>query len=207
MNVNRRSQAERTAATRAALIGAARRLFGERGYADVGTAEIVEAAGVTRGALYHQFDDKLGLFRAVVETAEGDLLGTVGGRVVATEVVDAIAAMREGVRVFLDALRDPALQQLLLTDAPAVLGWAQWREIGQRAAVGMVEGLLQMAVDQGRMAPRPLHPLAVVFLSAVDEAALYIAHSDDPGQAREEMLAVVDRILDAFTVEGIPRSS
>ena len=201
MNVNRRTQAERTAATRGALVDAARTLFGERGYADVGTAEITEAAGVTRGALYHHFGDKLGLFRAVVEAAETDLLGTVGDRVVDTEVADAIAAMRQGVRVFLDELGDPALRQLLLTDAPSVLGWAEWREIGQRAAIGMVEGLLQMAVDQGRIAPQPLHALAVVFMGAVDEAALYVAHSDDPEQAHAEVLAVVDRIVDAFVLD------
>lgn len=200
MNVNRRSQAERTAATRAALIGAARTLFGERGYAEVGTAEIVEAAGVTRGALYHQFDDKLGLFRAVVEETESELLSTVGGRVISTEVVDAVGAMRQGVRVFLDELGDPALRRLLLTDAPAVLGWAQWRDIGQRAAVGMVEGLLQLAVEQGQIAPQPLHPVAVVFMSVIDEAALYVANADDPAHAREEILGVVDQVIDAFVV-------
>lgn len=200
MNVNRRTQADRTAATRAVLVAAARELFGERGYADVGTAEIVEAAGVTRGALYHQFHDKLGLFRVVVEAAESELLSTVGGRVIATEVVDAVGAMRQGVRVLLDELGDPALRQLLLTDAPAVLGWAQWRDIGQRAAVGMVEGLLQLAVDQGQIAPQPLHPVAVVLMSAIDEAALHVANADDPARAREEILVVVDRVIDAFVV-------
>jgi AcrR family transcriptional regulator len=202
MNVNRRTQAERTATTRAALVGAARTLFGRRGYADVGTAEITEAAGVTRGALYHHFGDKLALFRAVVEAAEADLLSTVGTHVLATEVDDAMGAMRQGIRVFLDELRDPALQQILLTDAPAVLGWAAWRDIGQRAATGMVEGLLQMAVDQGQVAPQPLHPAAVVIMGAIDEASLYVANSDDPERARTEVLAVVDRVLDAFEVRS-----
>ncbi|MHA3703927.1 TetR/AcrR family transcriptional regulator [Jatrophihabitans sp. YIM 134969] len=201
MNVNRRSQAERTAATRGALVAAARTLFGERGYADVGTAEVVAAAGVTRGALYHHFGDKLGLFHAVVETVESDLLGTVGERVASTEAADPLGALRQGVGVFLDELRDPALRQLLLVDAPAVLGWAEWREIGQRAAVGMVEGLLQMAVDSGQVAPQPLHPVAVVFMGAVDEASLYIANSDDPDVARAEMMRVVDRIISAFVVD------
>ena len=207
MNVNRRTQGERTAATRAALVDAGRTLFGQHGYAHVGTSAVVEAAGVTRGALYHQFSDKLGLFRAVVEAEETELVAAIAERVVGAGETDAVTAMRRGVRVFLDVLADPAVRQILLSDAPSVLGWVEWRAIGQQAALGLVEGLLQAGVDQGLIVDQPLHPVAIVFIGAVDEAALHVATADDPVRAREEVLVVVDRILDAFLVPGAVRSS
>jgi len=115
MNVNR--QASRSASTRAKLIRAARRLFARNGYAAVGTEEIVRRAGVTRGALYHQFADKQDLFLAVYEQVEQELTE----RVAATlgEVSSPFAALRAGIRVFLDACRAPEVQRIVLTDGPA----------------------------------------------------------------------------------------
>ena len=125
MNVNR--QTSRSASTRARLIRAARRLFARNGYAAVGTEEIVRRAGVTRGALYHQFADKQDLFLAVYEQVEQDLTE----RVAATlgDVSSPFAALRAGIGVFLDACRTPEVQRIVLTDGPAVLGWERWREV------------------------------------------------------------------------------
>src|SRR5579859_1901494 len=84
----RRTQAGRSAATRDALIAAARPLFAGQGFADVPTDAIVAAAGVTRGALYHQFADKTALFAAVLEAVEADIAVRLAGGVAAAGISD-----------------------------------------------------------------------------------------------------------------------
>src|ERR671910_953761 len=121
-------------ATRAQLIATARSLFGERGYASVGTEEIVRRAGVTRGALYHHFEGKADLFRAVFEQMEEEL-----ARRFATEALsndDPYEALGAGVELFLDVCMEPEVQRIALLDAPSVLGWELWREIEARYSLG-----------------------------------------------------------------------
>src|ERR671919_3154419 len=112
-------------ATRDALVQAALELFTERGYAGVGTEEIVARAKVTRGALYHHFRDKRDLFRAVHERVERELMERVAARMEGAD--GPWELMMTGMRSFLDACDEPAVKQIALTDAPAVLGWAEWR--------------------------------------------------------------------------------
>jgi AcrR family transcriptional regulator len=180
-----RTQAERSESTRAALIAAARPLFAERGYAGIGTEEIVRAAGLTRGALYHQFEDKRGLFEAVYETIEHELAERIAAK--ALSASDPLEAMRIGMEMLLDACLEAEVQRILLTDAPAVLGWERWREIGAEAGLGLIEASLQAAMDAGEISPQPVHPLAHVVMGALDEAAMMVARSDDPATTRREV--------------------
>jgi AcrR family transcriptional regulator len=191
----RRTQAERTAATRALLIGAARKLFADKGFADVSTGAIVAAAGVTRGALYHQFDDKAGLFAAVYEEAERDLVADVAEGITAAQPGDPLEAMRVGARLFLDRCAAPDVQQIVLIDAPAVLGWDGWRAVGVKYGLGVIEAMLGHAIAQGAIPDQPVRPTAHVLLGALDEAALYVSRAADRDQARTEMEAVSDRLL------------
>jgi AcrR family transcriptional regulator len=191
----RRTQAERTAATRALLIGAARKLFADKGFGDVTTGAIVAAAGVTRGALYHQFDDKAGLFAAVYEEAERDLVADVAEGIAAAQPDDPLEAMRVGARLFLDRCAAPDVQQIVLVDAPAVLGWDGWRAVGVKYGLGVIEAMLAHAIAQGAIPDQPVRPTAHVLLGALDEAALYVSRAADRDQARKEMEAVSDRLL------------
>lgn len=191
----RRTQAERTAATRARLLAAGRTLFADEGYAGVGTQAIVEAAGVTRGALYHQFGDKAGLFAAVYEDVEAELVATIVARIGSDAPTDQLAAMRLGARLFLEECSAPGVQRIVLIDAPAVLGWAQWREVGLRYGLGVVEAMLGQAVVDGVIPDQPTRPTAHVLLGALDEAALYIARAEDRDIALEQMVAVADRLI------------
>jgi AcrR family transcriptional regulator len=195
MKVNRRSQVDRSAATRAALVAAARRLFAERGFGGVGTEAIVRAAGVTRGALYHQFADKTALFEAVYEAIEEDLAKGLGERILAAGVDDPIEAMAFGADAWLDACREQEVQQIVLLDGPAVLGWQRWRDIGLRYGLGLVEGLLAQAIEVGRIPAQPVSPLAHVLVGALDEAALYIARSEDQVAASAEIRTVIARLV------------
>jgi AcrR family transcriptional regulator len=172
-------------ATRDALIRAALELFTKRGYAGVGTEEIVTRAKVTRGALYHHFDDKRDLFRAVFEKVEAGLMERIGARMEATD--DPWELMLAGMRSFLDACEEPAVKQIALTDAPSVLGWQEWREIDNRHGLGLTRAALQGAVEAGVLRPIAVEPMAHLFVAALSEAAFVIAHADHPRKARAEV--------------------
>jgi AcrR family transcriptional regulator len=188
--------AERTEETRAALVAAARQLFAERGYAAVGTEEIVRAARLTRGALYHHFGGKEDLFRAVYEDVEREIVDKIAGG--ALTAADPLDALRTGARAWLDACEDPAVQRIALIDAPSVLGWEQWREIGMRYGFGLVQGTLQAAMDAGLIERQPVVPLAHLLLGSIDEAGMLVARADDGGKTKREVAALVDRYLDAL---------
>jgi AcrR family transcriptional regulator len=190
-------KAEQSEATRAALMAVAHDLFAERGYAAVGTEEIVRAAGVTRGALYHHFAGKLELFQAVYEDVERRLVESIAASAIPA-AGDPLQALHAGAQAFLDACEDPAVQRIALVDAPSVLGWERWREIGLGYGLGLVQGTLQAAIDAGLIDPQPVGPLAHLLLGAIDEGAMLIARADDGGKTREQVGASVGRFLDAL---------
>ena len=192
----RSRMAERTDETRQALITAARALFAQRGFSGVATEEIVRAARLTRGALYHHFQSKDDLFRAVYEQVEQELVERIAGGALAA--ADPLEALRAGARAFLDACEDPAVQRIALIDAPSVLGWEQWREIGLRYGFGLVQGTLEAAMDAGLIERQPVRPLAHLLIGSIDEAAMLVARADDQGKTKREVGAAVDRYLNSL---------
>jgi AcrR family transcriptional regulator len=193
-------QAERSDATRAALVGAARELFARRGYADVGTEEIVRSAKVTRGALYHHFNDKRDLFRAVHEQIEGEVTERVGGALAESDSGDPVEALRTAARTFLDACTEPDIARITLVDAPSVLGWAEWRQIDERYGLGLTIAGLTMGMDAGRLRRQPVRPLAHLLLAAMGEAGMVIANADDPSAARAEVEPAIVSLLEGLEI-------
>ena len=193
MNVNR--QAARSASTRAKLIRAARALFAGNGYANVGTEEIVRRAGVTRGALYHQFPGKEDLFLAVYEQVEQELTERVDGLL--GDIGSPFAAMRAGIRAFLEACRTPEVQQIVLIDGPAVLGWERWREVAERYGLGLMESVIRAAIEAGEIVALPAEPLAHLLMGALDEAALLVARDPD---TTDVVAATFERLVDGLLV-------
>jgi AcrR family transcriptional regulator len=198
MQEPRRTQLERSAATKEALIRAARELWGKRGYSNVGTPEIAEAAGVTRGAMYHQFTDKAALFLAVVEAVEADVMVQLGELVAAAAPESAAQAIRVAADAWIEAAMQPEIRQLLLLDAPNVLGWETFREVAQRYGLGMTEQLLAAAIAAGELKQQPVRPLALMLLGALDEGAMYVANADDAAAAANETRGVVDDLIGAL---------
>ncbi len=194
MNV-KRTQVQRSEATRNALIEAARSLFAERGYAGVGTEEIVRAAGVTRGALYHHFDGKRDLFDAVYERIEVDLAQRIAIGALDGGAGDPLAAMRAGAETLLRACTEPEVQRIALLDGPSVLGWDRWREVAAEHGLGLIEGTLQAAVEAGAIPGQPIRPLAHLLMGALDEAAMLVARAEDPERMRLEVGRTLDRLL------------
>jgi AcrR family transcriptional regulator len=203
MNVNpakRRTQAERTEATREALIAAARGLFTESGYEEVGTEEIVRTAGVTRGALYHHFGDKASLLDAVYARIEAESTERVARVVLGSDLHSPLDAMVAGIEAFLDECAKPELRQIALHDAPAVLGWERWREIGAVNGLGLIEASLGAAIEAGELRDLPVKPTAHLLMGALDEAAMLLARDQRP-EARAEVTEVLVALLQAFAVE------
>ena len=198
MKDNRRTQAERSASTRDALVMAGRALFAARAFTEVGTEELVRTAGVTRGALYHHFADKTELYAAVFEAVEAEVIGRIGAAVMSAQLTDPLAAMRLGAGIWLDACAEPEVHRIALVDAPAVLGQARWREIGSHYGMGLVQGLLAQAIAVGRIPPQPVEPLAHILLGALREGALYLATAEDPVRARQEIGDAIDRMIQAL---------
>jgi AcrR family transcriptional regulator len=183
------TRTEQRAATRRALLAEGRRRFAADGYHDVVLAEVAQAAGVTKGAAYHHFGSKLGLFRAVVAEVQEEL----GARV--AQEADRFGApweqLRAGCRAFLAAGADPAVRRILLVDAPTVLGWDEWRSMDEDASARHLHDALRSLVSAGVIAEQPVEPLARLLSGAMNEAALWLARSDDP-----DALAATERALD-----------
>jgi AcrR family transcriptional regulator len=193
--VNRHTQ--RSERTRAQLVATARELFAARGYAEVSTEEVVRSAGVTRGALYHQFAGKEELFRAVLEQVEDELTQRVAATVLEAGATDAFAALHAGVGATLDAALDHEVVRFTNL-APTVLGWDAWRELGERYGLGLVRASLQAAMDAGALARAPTDPLAQILLAALEEAMLYVARATDPHGARTEAGEALGRLIDGL---------
>jgi AcrR family transcriptional regulator len=196
-----RTQAQRSAATKEALVAAARPLFAANGFAGVGTEAIVRAAGVTRGALYHQFADKAELFAAVFEEVEAAVTQRIDQVVSGSGLTDPIELMKLGAHAWLDACAEPEVHRIVLVEAPAVLGWLRWREVGLRYGMGLVQSLLSYAIQVGRIRHQPVEPLAHVLIGALDEAALYVAQSDAADEARVAAVAVLEELVGALAVD------
>jgi AcrR family transcriptional regulator len=185
------SQAERTEATRAALLAAARELFAEHGFHGVAAEEIVRRAGVSRGALYHHFRDKTDLFRAVHESLEAELVERIAGGL-GELGEDPIAVLVAGMDLFLDACEEPVFARIALQEAPSVLGWREWREIDARHSMGLVTAVLTHAMGSGAIVRQPVGPLGHILVSAMGEAGLLIASGTPREDVRGPLLALLE---------------
>jgi AcrR family transcriptional regulator len=192
-------QAENSAATRNALLKIARKLFAERGYAEAATEEVVKRARVTRGALYHHFKDKQDLFKAVLHQEQLSLTSTTAAA--ASKEPDPWRALLLASDAFMDACLDPAVQQIVLIDAPAVLGAQGWRESDESYYLAGVKAGIQASIDAGIIAPQPVEALAHMILGSLNEAALLIAHAKDKKTARREVSEVITQLLSGLRIK------
>ena len=192
----RRPNAARSAATRAALIAAGRALFTEHGYAGVGTEEIVRRAEVTRGALYHHFDGKASVFQAVFERQQRQLARRL---IAATrDEPDVWSQIRRGCDEFLRATLDPAVRRISILEAPSVLGWDEVRAIEAQYTLSLLERSLAQAEAEGVAEPGDRQLRLHLLFGALCEAALHVARSKRPRAALAAATSEVSRLLDGF---------
>jgi AcrR family transcriptional regulator len=183
-----RTNRERTEQTQQALMMAARRLFIDRGYAETATPDIVSAAGVTRGALYHHFEDKRALFRAVIEQEAERVAEEIESR--SADAPSPRDALLSGASAYFDAMAVEGRTRLLLLEAPAVLGAeasAIDRENAEESLRRGLAALLPTAVAQ-------LAPLTALLSSAFDRAAIEI----EQGGVRRDYERAIASLLDGL---------
>jgi AcrR family transcriptional regulator len=192
---------ERSQRTRAELIAAGRELFSDRGYAGVSVEDVVRRAGVTRGALYHQFPGgKEDLFAAVFDDVEEGVMAGISDTLATAGADDLIAGIRAGIDATLALALDPKLVRLTILDAPGVLGWEAWRAAGERYGLGLVRAGLTAAMDAGEIPRAPVDPLAQLLLAAVEEAIVYVARAEDSEAALVEAKGALNRLIDGLAV-------
>lgn len=193
-----RATKEQSELTATQIRTTARRLFADLGYADVTLERVAELAGVTRGAVYHHYGSKLGLFTAVVDDAQS---------VVAAAVADAAPddgwpAIEAGSIAFMRAVVDPAVRRILLVDAPAVLGWTTWRELdAAHSGRLLTDGL-------GALDDLAIDPAAADALlnGAMNEAALWIAAGGDAALAEQGVLRMIRALRRGPDEQDAPRT-
>jgi AcrR family transcriptional regulator len=188
----RQAQAD---ATRARLVGIARRLFAEHGYADTPIDAIVNEAGITRGALYYHFEDKKALLEAAYCAIEEELVAAVGAAAMADPDAPIDMRLERAIREFLQRAAEPEVQRIVVRDVPAILGVQRWRELDDRYGRALLRATLEQGIAEGAFAPVPVEPIVSLVLAALNEAATEVASSDDTEAAIEEMTATVMRLL------------
>jgi AcrR family transcriptional regulator len=190
---------EKGQATRRQLVGAATELFATQGYEATSIDNVLESAGVSRGALYHHFPGKEQLFEAVLEDVEAQLAGEV---VAAAEAVgDPAKSLQACCLAWLQRLRDPVIRRIVLVDAPSVVGWARWREIDECHWFGLLKSALAESLPQSRLDPVSLDVLAHMLLAALNELAFVIARAEDPEAAAQAGEAAVVDLLGRLLAE------
>lgn len=197
------SRAAQREATAEAFVTEARTLFAAHGYAAVTPAQIVAAVGKTKGALYHHFGSKAGLFRAVVEQVQRDVARRVESA--ANRHDDPWDQLVAGCEAFLATASDPEVQRILLIDAPAALGWHEWRAIDEASSGLLLTDVLTILVDRGVIPPQPVEPLARLLSGAMNEAAVWLAGTGRPSDLADT-IAALGRLLSGLrTMPGGPR--
>ncbi|MBV9486572.1 MAG: TetR/AcrR family transcriptional regulator [Frankiaceae bacterium] len=189
----RRTQSERRAATRGALVAAARALFAERGFAGVSREEIVERAGVTRGAMYHYFASKEDLFRAVYEEVERDLCEAIAVAAM-TAGDDPVEELRLGSVEFLRSATRGEVRRIAVLDSPAVLDAETRNAVAEQYGLGMLRAALAAVDGAGRLAAGPADQLAPMLMAVLHEAATQIADGADPATTIGLVEALLERI-------------
>ncbi|NDL60178.1 TetR/AcrR family transcriptional regulator [Phytoactinopolyspora mesophila] len=190
-----RTKAQQREATTRALVAEARRLFAEHGYAHVSLAQIVDATGVTKGALYHHFSGKDDLFRAVLLQIHEEVAAKVAD---AAADADAWTQLVAGCCTFLAASTEPGIHQIMLVDAPSVLGWGAWRELDASTSMKQLEMGLTQLMAEGIIVQQPVRPLVHLLSGAMNEAALWLARSENRDADLEETMTALTRMLESL---------
>jgi AcrR family transcriptional regulator len=188
-------RADRGRATRDQLVAVATELFAARGFDGTSIEAVLEQAGVSRGSLYHHFASKDALFEAALDAVEARIGEATNAEVAASGATDALGILRAGCLAWVHLAGDPVVQRIVLIDAPAVLGWARWREIEEQNALGTLKLAMQVAAAEGRIGEELVDVFAHTLLATMNELALMIVRATDTEVAQRDAEHAVDEIL------------
>ncbi|MGW4723903.1 TetR/AcrR family transcriptional regulator [Streptomyces sp. NPDC004291] len=188
--------------TRRTLLDTGLGLFTERDYTAVSAEELVRTAGLTRGALYHHFDGKAGLFEAVFEELERQATERI--RAAIAPVTDPRERAYRGVDAFLDVCSGQAYRHVVLQQGPIALGWQRWRELDQLHLGGLVLDIVNAALDAGRLRSHPAALVARAFYGALTELSITITEADEPERTRAQAAELVRDLIGGVVTDGGP---
>ncbi len=189
-------QQDRSTATQTTLIDGARRAFLENGFAGTSTPALAKATGVSRGALYHHYEDKKALFRAVVETIQMEVFEAIEKRAVGAN--DPIEGLKQGSRAFLEEASKPEFVRIVMMEGPSVLGFNDWRAIERRTGVqSLIEGL-EFAVDQGAIDVPSAEIMAALLSGALNEGIMTLFENDNNPEMLEHIYENICRLIDGL---------
>jgi AcrR family transcriptional regulator len=192
----RRTQAERRTATITELVETARKLFGQDGYAATSINDIAHESGMTKGAVYHHFEGKTELFKAVFVHQEQQLVELIGAATAG--IPDPRQRIRRGTHAFLNACTEPEMRRIVLLDGPAALGWETVRQIEHEHTLKLIHNVLADAAGQGLIRSGDITVRAHLLFGALCEIATLAARADDPPTALSAVLKEADILLDAL---------
>jgi len=195
---------ERGQATRRQLVAAATELFAERGYDHTSIEAVLEHAGVSRGSLYHHFPGKQDLFEAVVAELETGVGQEVVAAATAHGETDPVDMLKSGFSSWIELAGDPVVRRILLTDAPAVLGWKRWREIEEQYALGLIKQAVGEIADAGRLQAELVDPFSHMLLATLSELAHLIAVADDVSRAQASAQTALEEFLGRLLPPATP---
>lgn len=193
-------QIERSETTRAAIIEAATRLFGEQGFGETSVDQIAAAAHVAKGAVYHHFASKEAIFERVLDAISASVAREVA--MAGRRASDALDGIAQGTRAYFRLCSKGPTRRIVLGDGPVVLGWQRWREIDAQHFGAMLPAAVQAAVSQGLIANQPVEPLARLLLGAVTEAAMVCATSPSPSQSMRQYGDALERLLSGLRLNA-----
>lgn len=188
-----RTQEQRSQTTMTTVLDIAQKHFADLGYAGVSTEVMLKEAGLTRGALYHHFANKQGLFEAVVRRIQTDLAKEVSNK--SQLHTDLWQGFINGCFAWLEYATKPAIQQILLIDAPAVLGWERWQELDNEAGLSLLKEGIRELKQAGLIRVASENALLHLLNGGMNEAALWVAQSDKPEQSLKEAKATLKILL------------
>jgi AcrR family transcriptional regulator len=193
-------RAEQVAQTRNALSAAGRLLFGRQGFADTSVEDLAEEARVTTGALYHHFPSKTALFESVFEDVHHDLLDASARA--AKGAPGNVEFLSRAFESFLDAVLQPDVQRIVITDAPAVLGLARFTELDERYAYAEIVAVIEAAVAQGELRVEDPETFARLLLGALTRGGMLIANSEQPKVTRDAVAKAMRALLSGLSTSG-----
>ncbi|MEV6171565.1 TetR/AcrR family transcriptional regulator [Streptomyces sp. NPDC051954] len=186
--------------TRGALIDCGRRLFVEQGYAQTSAAEIVQAARLTRGALYHHFEGKQGLFEAIFEDVErglADRFAEVASKA-AEDGAEPWEQVFRAVDLFLDECTQEAYLRIVLQEGPIALGWTRWRELDGLYMSGLLRTAIEALVESGLATPMSVEMATRAVYGLLTELAWGIAEADNQPTARRDAGLVARQMISSL---------
>ncbi len=179
--------------TKRSLLDNAQELFARHGYSGTSLDEVVAAARVTKGALYHHFPSKLALFESVFERLQDSSARQIEQQI--DQVDDPWERARTGLRAFLQVCQEPHFRRICLQEAPAALGHERFAEAERTASLGLVERIVDDLLADLGGADGLGETFAVIFYGAIRSASEYVSDAEDPDLAAAQIEEVIGAIL------------